>query len=219
MTTMKSAEVVKNIKQWKESGEMTKVTQEIRDLADSIQGEGIEYLKNVCLYIRANGYVPDRSDRPNRLKRTAHEILFPDDDVERDEEGKILIGTCTEWGKVVRALSIAKGIPTVWIETLEEDWIEGKYPEDTYSGHIFLEVYDDKWHILDVTAHPYDTDMFIREKTPNPDYLHKVASKVKRYRVIATGLDSRSLQSPAGHRLSFCTRQEWRDYADRQRGT
>lgn len=216
MTTMISDKSVNDLERWKEPGEMTKVTQDIRDLIDSISGEGIEYLKNVCLYLRTYYYVPDFSHRPDRFKRTAHEILCPVDDVKQDEQGKIPIGTCTEWGKVVRTLSIAREIPAVWVETLEKKWIDGKYPEGTYSNHIFLEVFvDNKWYILNPTAHPQDTEQFIREKTESPKYLTRDSDGVmETYRVIATGLDSRSLQAQDGTKLSFRTEKEWEDYVD-----
>lgn len=212
---MASDEVLKNNEQWKQPGEMTGITEDIQGLADCIEGEGVDYLRNVRQHLRGNYYILEGPKKPDRLKRTAQEILFPAGDVERDSEGRLPIGTCTEHGKAIRALAIVKGIPCVWIETLEKEWIKGQYPDGHYSGHIFLEVYTDgKWWILNTTAHPKDPEVFIMERTEPPTYLSRLGDGIAKYEVIATGLDSRSLQAPDGTPLSFRTRKEWRDYVD-----
>jgi hypothetical protein len=65
-------------------------------------------------------------------------------------------GGCADYSVVFGALSRACGIPTVWVKTLDADWIRdhkmlGK--ESPWSGHVFLEIYiHDRWMLLDDTA-------------------------------------------------------------------
>jgi hypothetical protein len=65
-------------------------------------------------------------------------------------------GGCADFSVAFGALSRACGIPTVWVKTLDADWIRdhkmlGK--ESPWSGHVFLEIFlHGRWMLLDDTA-------------------------------------------------------------------
>ena len=199
-------------------GPMTEVTPEIREIIDSgeIEGEGIAFIENLSYWVREHYEVPKPyNERPDRLKRTAHEILFQE--AEEPDTGKKIIGTCTEHGKALRALLIAKGIPTIWVETIDKEWIAGKYPKGDYSGHIFLEVYvNGEWYILNTTAHPRDRDTFLLPVTDGYKCRGQIGEvhKIHEYRPIARGLDSRAMWTEDGEFLCLNTKKEWHDFVD-----
>jgi hypothetical protein len=66
-------------------------------------------------------------------------------------DGKL--GGCADHSIVFAALSRACGIPTVWVKTMDYDWIRDfkrHGPIGTWRGHVFLEVYiQDSWVLLD----------------------------------------------------------------------
>ena len=65
-------------------------------------------------------------------------------------------GGCADFSVAFGSLARACGIPTVWVKTLDADWIRdfktlGR--EDNWSGHVFLEIFiHDRWMLLDDTA-------------------------------------------------------------------
>lgn len=65
-------------------------------------------------------------------------------------------GGCADQSLVYGALARACGIPTVWVKTMDADWIRAfRRTGDenmTWSGHVFLEVHvDGKWMLLDAS--------------------------------------------------------------------
>jgi hypothetical protein len=64
-------------------------------------------------------------------------------------------GGCAQYSVLFGSLSRACGIPTVWVKTLDADWIRGfrtKGTEGSWNGHVFLEVFiHDRWMLLDDT--------------------------------------------------------------------
>jgi hypothetical protein len=64
-------------------------------------------------------------------------------------------GGCADYSVVFGALSRACGIPTVWVKTLDADWIrefKTHGTEGTWSGHVFLEIFiHDHWLLLNDT--------------------------------------------------------------------
>jgi hypothetical protein len=64
-----------------------------------------------------------------------------------------LFGGCADYAVVFTALSRACGIPTVFVKTMDADWIrefraDGK--PSSWRGHVFLEVFiDGKWKLLE----------------------------------------------------------------------
>lgn len=70
-------------------------------------------------------------------------------------------GGCANYSVVFGALTRACGIPTVWVKTLEIEWIT-KFRKTgatgNWNGHVFLEVYiNGRWMLLN------DTDMLLYE--------------------------------------------------------
>lgn len=67
------------------------------------------------------------------------------------EEGTL--GGCADHSIIFGALSRACGIPTIWVKTMDYDWIHEfkQYgPIGSWRGHVFLEVYiQNKWVLLD----------------------------------------------------------------------
>jgi hypothetical protein len=63
------------------------------------------------------------------------------------------LGGCADHSIVFGALSRACGIPTVWVKTMDYDWIRNfkrHGPIGSWRGHVFLEVYiQDSWVLLD----------------------------------------------------------------------
>jgi hypothetical protein len=80
-----------------------------------------------------------------------------------------LQGGCAQYSVLFGSLSRACGISTVWVKTLDADWIRGfrtKGTEGSWNGHVFLEIYiHDRWMLLDDTQlvlyEDYDTKMRI----------------------------------------------------------
>ena len=65
-------------------------------------------------------------------------------------------GGCADYAIACGALLQSSSIPTVWVKTMDVDWIR-KFkkdgPPDVWSGHVFLEIYlDGKWVLLDPGA-------------------------------------------------------------------
>ncbi|MCX6783944.1 MAG: transglutaminase domain-containing protein [candidate division WWE3 bacterium] len=140
-------------------GEQTKVTERIQKLADSLTGDGLEFLMNASEYLQRNSVSNGteqklRSDKsfvfPDLFERTADEILQP---CPKLKDNKPLIKGCTDRGKVFRALCVAKGIPAVFVDTLDANYLEaiksaGQIIEPK-RGHVFIDVcVDGEWHTV-----------------------------------------------------------------------
>ena len=65
-------------------------------------------------------------------------------------------GGCADYSVVFGSLARGCGIPTVWVKTLDCDWIREfrrHGTEGTWSGHVFLEVFlHNRWVLLDDTS-------------------------------------------------------------------
>jgi hypothetical protein len=63
------------------------------------------------------------------------------------------LGGCADHSIVFGALSRACGIPTVWVKTMDYDWIRDfklHGPIGSWRGHVFLELYiQNRWLLLD----------------------------------------------------------------------
>ena len=94
-----------------------------------------------------------------------------------------IIGGCADHSIVFGALSRACSIPTVWVKTMDYDWIrEFKLlgPIGSWRGHVFLEVYiHDKWVLLDAqgmilyedydpNSHFFPGGRYAYDKGPDP---------------------------------------------------
>src|SRR5262249_22737736 len=62
-------------------------------------------------------------------------------------------GGCADHSVIFGALSRAVGIPTVWVKTLDVDWIREfrhNRTEGHWNGHVFLEVFvQGRWMLVD----------------------------------------------------------------------
>lgn len=111
-----------------ETGEQTKITSKVKEIADGIKGEGVVVAMNVSDYIKSMGVI-ESFEEPD-FTRTAEEVL---------EDNKY--NGCNEAGIVVAALLRAKGIPITYIQALRKDAVENYSPENpSLNGHVFLEV-------------------------------------------------------------------------------
>jgi len=65
-------------------------------------------------------------------------------------------GGCADYANACGALLQSAGIATVWVKTMDVDWIwefKKSGPPETWSGHVFLEVWiDGEWMLLDPGA-------------------------------------------------------------------
>ena len=65
-------------------------------------------------------------------------------------------GSCADQAIVCGVLLQSAGIPTVWVKTMDVNWIwdfKKQRPFNSWSGHVFLEIYlDQKWVLLDPGA-------------------------------------------------------------------
>ncbi len=113
---------------------------QITSLALSLKGSSAPAtIKNVLAWMDAN------------LKYdTAKAYVWRNfDDVMREKA----FGGCADQGIFCGVLLKAAGIPALWVKTMDVAWIwdfkKGR-PFDSWSGHVFLEVYvDGKWMVLD----------------------------------------------------------------------
>lgn len=77
----------------------------------------------------------------------------------RDVDAMLADGTyggCADHALLFGALARACGIPTVWVKTMDVEWIRAFRSDGdesrTWSGHVFLEVHlDGRWALLDAT--------------------------------------------------------------------
>jgi len=114
----------------------------IREAAEPLKGKtDEESLRKIGRWIDAN------------LKYDDKEAYKWRDVVKVVDERKY--GGCADHALVFGSLARACGIPTVWVKTMDVDWIhEFRADPDafdgTWSGHVFLEVHLDKqWRLLD----------------------------------------------------------------------
>lgn len=114
---------VKNVS----TGEQTQITEKVKEVADSIQGEGIIAAMKIGDYIKSMDVVSDATE-PD-FRRTADEVLK-----ENTYNG------CNEAGVVYASLLRAKGIPATFIQALNTDAVM-RYSKDhkSLNGHVFLE--------------------------------------------------------------------------------
>jgi hypothetical protein len=203
-----------------QEGEMTQVTDGIRELAEKIGGEDREFLANACMYLKQNFHVQDKKPyKPDKMRRTADQILIaPATDaalLTNVPEGKRPIGTCTEWGKALRALCLAKEIPTLWVVAVTDDWVHARdeaSDPNSYDDHVFLDVQlQDGWMTLNTTAHPGSKDGWLwkRENPPRYEIAQGPGHDPRVYHPVAWGLDHTKLWAADGQELSFHSKKEW----------
>ena len=114
----------------------------IRKIAATISGTGPEE-KLVSIHQWMDDHLEYRSDTPYEWRNFDRLV----------QDGNY--GGCADYSVVFGALARACGIPTVWVKTLDADWIWGyrtRGIEGHWNGHVFLEVHlRDRWVLLDDT--------------------------------------------------------------------
>jgi hypothetical protein len=70
--------------------------------------------------------------------------------------GSRVYGGCADHALIFGALSRGCGIPTVWVKTMDADWIREYRAKGTctsWRGHVFLEVHlGNRWRLLDASG-------------------------------------------------------------------
>jgi transglutaminase-like putative cysteine protease len=130
-----------NIEKWLQEGNQTRITPEIKELANSIGGEKLEYIMNLLLWGKENiSTFPKSEWKENFRNRSADEII-------KSQKAS----GCGDRAVVFCALSRAKGIPTVYIELPYKDWLESDN-DQTFVNHCMVKVrHGDRWYIADPT--------------------------------------------------------------------
>jgi len=151
-----------------QEGERTKVTENVLKVADEIDPEnklqGKELVEEVCRYVRTmtpSNETLKESRENNQISKidkwdtTADELLSEKNLIPGHRRIRNIDG-CTQISYITRALLLAKGIPSLSVDTIEENWILNNedwntQQEEKISGHYFLDVYDEKdkkWYTI-----------------------------------------------------------------------
>lgn len=121
------------------SGKQTQITDDIKNIADSINGSGNDLIFGVLKAVFKK-LKPDYSQDIKRQllrTRTASEIL----------KSGFATG-CTDYAFLTIAIFRAKGIPAVYVESFRRKWLDGN--EEFVEGHVLTEIFlDGKWIIVD----------------------------------------------------------------------
>lgn len=109
------------------TGEQTKITSKVKEVASGINGDGVVAAINIAKHIKSMG----EADGPQPdFTRTADEVL---------EDGKF--NGCNEAGVVYASLLRAKGIPTTFIYALNKKAVANYTKErPSLKTHVFLRV-------------------------------------------------------------------------------
>lgn len=131
---------VTSIKKYTTPGDQTKIGPNTKKTADSIFGEGLQYIANVLDWTLTNLERENSKQVKNKVfrRRTAEEIL---------KSG--FVTGCTDSALVVIAICRTKGIPTKYVEAIEKSWLEEKRAGGL-RGHVFAECFiNNKWYQID----------------------------------------------------------------------
>ena len=110
------------------TGEQTQITPKVKEIADTINGEGVILVMKISDYIKAMD-AESGADGPD-FSRTAEQVI---------EDNKY--NGCNEAGLVFAALLRAKGISTTYVQALREDAVRNYSKEKpSLNGHVFLEI-------------------------------------------------------------------------------
>jgi len=139
-------------KRWLKEGSKTKITNFIKEIAETIPDQDLKLIENISKYISSinpglrdlkNIKFPDKRLRSATQLLKKHAIF---------SHKRCLISGCIEVATIFRTLCIAKGIPAVFIETLRKEWIDSppnKKNPTLIEGHVFVDVFiKNKWHTI-----------------------------------------------------------------------
>ena len=116
---------------WLREGKQTKITKDIKKLAQTFKGEGLEYLKEILEWYKDNLRIKKENvdiNDPNFFTRTAEQII----------KSRYLIAGCADEGVFFVTLARAKKIPASYIEAVHKKSIASK--KIILHGHVFSKV-------------------------------------------------------------------------------
>lgn len=143
-------------------GKQAAITPKIKEVAVSINGEGLTFVANVLEWMDEHLQRQKYTQKLFR-KRTADEII----------KSGFSTG-CTDDALVFIALTRAGRLPAKYVEAIETKWLEKD--GEKIAGHVFAEIFvNNKWYLVD----PARREISVK---PVPDK--------NRYMVFAKGLDS-----------------------------
>ncbi len=126
-----------------QSGSQTKITPKIEEIAATITGkDDQEIAENIIQWIKSNLKNKD-VDSIAKATLTAEEII---------KKGEF--SGCTDFALVFITLARAKNIPTIYVETIQEDFLgkvkSGVKIEGSFIGHVFADLYlNGEWVAVD----------------------------------------------------------------------
>jgi hypothetical protein len=126
-----------------ETGKQTSVTPAIQLIADSITGESDqEIAENIISWIQDNLEYND-------IDSLAKGSISTEEIIEKEE-----FSGCTDFALVFITLARAKEIPAIYVETIQQEFLEkvnsGEKVDGPFLGHVFADVYvDGAWKAVD----------------------------------------------------------------------
>lgn len=133
-----------NIEGFLLDGPQTKITENIKNISNSIHGDNNEYIQQSFDWIRSNLKQEENEEVKQSVfrKRTADQII----------SDQFSTG-CSDDAIVFIAFMRAKGIPSRHIEAVRKD-------SDGADGHVFVECYlEGKWKMIDPARREYQREI------------------------------------------------------------
>jgi hypothetical protein len=163
-----SIDYIKQISKAKEEGPRTKITENVLKISKEIDPKnklsGLELVEEVCKYVRTmmpSKEILDKTRENKPIPRidkwdTSADELLDEDNLIPGHTRVRNINGCTQISYITRALLLAKGVPSLLVDTIEEDWLKENpnWKNDEtipVSGHYFLDVYiyyEKKWYTI-----------------------------------------------------------------------
>lgn len=163
-----ATEYIKEINKAKEEGGRTRVTKNVLKIARKIDPEnklsGLELVEEVCRFIRTMTPSQEILDKARENKPIPRIDKWDTSADELLDENNLIpghtrirnINGCTQISYITRALLLAKGVPSLIVDTIEEDWLKDNpnWKNDEtipVSGHYFVDVYiydEKKWYTI-----------------------------------------------------------------------
>lgn len=127
-------------KKYLQPGPQTEKDQNIDKTVNKFKEKNFELIFEILKWIHKNLKYSNNKKLKKELfrKRSASQII---------RDGFVL--GCTDWALSFIVLARAKKIPTIYVETVRNKWIE-EGTKDFLEGHVFTECYiNKKWYIID----------------------------------------------------------------------
>lgn len=151
---------------WLKEGEQTQITSRIKEISTLFKDKDLSTIKEILFWIKNNFKLKNFGHKIKR-SRTADQII----------RSKFLTG-CGDNALVLIALCRAKKIPALFVETINENWLNDKSIKDFIEGHIFVKILlNDKIYLIDPVSVTISKDI---------KYIHNK----KKHILIKEGLDS-----------------------------